>query len=51
LKSGSAGLLIRYIFLDEEHDHFLLREMAQRLKALFEENPRPPLKGYPGPRC
>jgi hypothetical protein len=27
LKRGPAGLLIRYIFFDEEYDCFLLREL------------------------
>lgn len=47
LKSGPAGLLIRLIFLDEEHHHFLLREMAERLKGSLEEKPQAGAEGVP----
>jgi len=39
LKAGPAGLLIRHIFLDEQHHHFLLREMSKRLKEPLAEKP------------
>lgn len=45
LKGGPAGLLIRFIFRDEEHHHFLLREMAQRFKAPLEEKSRRAAEG------
>jgi hypothetical protein len=39
LKAGAAGLLVRAIFLDEEHHHYVLSEMAKELRALPEPNP------------
>jgi hypothetical protein len=39
LKAGAAGLLVRAIFLDEEHHHYVLREMAKQLRALPAGNP------------
>jgi hypothetical protein len=32
LKEGPAGLLVHFIFTDEDYHHFLLREMAKRLR-------------------
>jgi hypothetical protein len=37
LRDGPAGLLIRSIFLDEEHHHHVLAQMAKELRALSEE--------------
>lgn len=32
LKEGPAGLLVHFIFTDEDYHHFLFREMAKRLR-------------------
>jgi hypothetical protein len=39
LKTGPAGLLVRAIFLDEEHHHSVLSELAKGLRALPEPTP------------
>jgi hypothetical protein len=36
LRHGPAGLLIRLIFVDEEHHHFLLARLAEDVKAPFD---------------
>jgi hypothetical protein len=39
LKDGPAGLLVRTIFLDEEHHHGVLTGLAKELRRLPDRNP------------